>query len=306
MIIIELIIMILILIGIIVTITFSILAYIKRENVTIEGLGNVTKMIDSVKTDLHRTIHMLSLSLEQLDLREQSASQQLSEINEVLKATKGMKSIGEVVLDTLIKDKLPGNVYKKDYQLEDGTVVDGAIVLENEIIPIDTKFPIETYKKLVKATKKDESVLFKKFEKEVKNQIDTIAKYVTLKNIEFALMYVSSENAYYDILTKTELCEYAQTRMVHITSPRTFHYFLSLILFGIKDRKIKRDLRAISKILNMVKNNVVEMGTTISNLDRELNNVVTSSAKLIKNFEDLEKNITQISEKITDGVKDII
>jgi len=296
--------MILILIGVIVAVTFSILAYAKRGNVTIEGLGNVTKTIDAVKTDLHRTIHMLSLSLEQLDLREQVASQQLTEINEVLKATKGMKSVGEIVLDTLISDKLPKDVYKKNYKLEDGTTVDVAIVLENEIIPINAKFPIETYKKLVKASKKDEKVLRKEFEKEVKTQIDIIAKYPTFKNIEFALMYIPSENAYYEILTQTELCEYAQTRMVHLTSPSTFHYFLSLILFGIKDRKIKRDLRAISEILSVLKQNMVEMGTNIGNLDRELNIVVNCGTKLIKNFEEVEKNITQISEKITEEVKE--
>ncbi|MEW6096731.1 MAG: DNA recombination protein RmuC [bacterium] len=302
---IELIMMILILVGVIVAITFSILSYTKRENVTIEGLGNVTKTIDMVKTDLHRTIHMLSLSLEQLDLREQTASQQLSEINEILKATKGMKSVGEIILDTLVSDKLPRDVYKKDYKLEDGTTIDGAIVLENEIIPIDAKFPIETYKKLVKASKKDEKVIRRKFEEEVRNQIDIIAKYVTFKNIEFALMYIPSENAYYEILTQTELCEYAQTRMVHLTSPRTFHYFLGLVLFGIKDRKIKRDLLTMFDILSILKRNVVEMGTNIGNLDRELSIVVNSGAKLLKNFEELERNITQISEKITEGVKEV-
>jgi DNA recombination protein RmuC len=300
----ELIIMILILIGVIVAVTFSILAYTKRENVTIEGLGNVTKTIDSVKTDLHRTIHMLSLSLEQLDLREQTASQQLTEINEVLKATKGMKSVGEIILDTLISDKLPGDVYKKNYELKDGTKVDGAIVLESEIIPIDAKFPLDTYKKLVRATKKDEKVLRRKFEKEVRNQIDAIAKYISFENIEFALMYIPSENAYYEILTQTELCEYAQTRMVHITSPRTFHYFLGLVLFGIKDRKIKRDLRIMYDILNTLKQNVVEMGTNINNLDKELSIVVNSGAKLLRNFEELNKNISQISEKITQGIKE--
>lgn len=302
---IELIIMILILIGVIVAITFSILSYTKRENVTIEGLGNITKTIDTVKSDLHRTIHMLSLSLEQLDLKEQTASQQLTEINEVLKATKGMKSIGEIILDSLVTDKVPSNVYKKDYELEDGTKVNRAIVLESEIIPINTKFPIETYKKLVKATKKDEKVLRKKLENEVRTQIDTIAKYITFKNIEFALLYIPSENAYYEILTQMELCEYAQTHMVHLTSPRTFHYFLGLVLFGIKDRKIKRDLRTMFNILTALKCNVVEMGTTIGNLDRELSSVVNSGAKLLKNYEELNKNITQISEKITEGVKEV-
>jgi len=302
---IELIMMILILLGVIVAITFSILGYSKRENITIEGLGNITKMIDTVKIDLHRTIHMLSLSLEQLDLREQTASQQLTEINEVLKATKGMKSVGEIIMDTLISDKLPGDVYKKDYELEDKTKVDGAIVLENEIIPIDAKFPLEIYKKLVKASKKDEKVIRKKFEEEVKHQIDTVAKYVTLKNIEFALIYIPSENAYYEILTQTELCEYAQTRMVHITSPRTFHYFLSLVLFGIKDRKIKKDLQMMFDILTPLNRSMVEMGTNLSNLDRELSTVVNSGAKLLKNYEELNTHLTQLTEKISQGVKEV-
>ncbi len=302
---IELTIMILILIGVIVAITFSILAYTRRQNVTIEGLGNITKTIDTVKTDLHRTIHMLSLSLEQLDLREQTASQQLTEINDVLKATKGMKNIGEVILDTLVSDKLPGDIYKKDYELEDGTKIERAVVLDNEIIPINAKFPIETYKKLVNATKKDEKILRKKFEKEITSQIDTIAKYITFKNIEFALMYIPSENAYYEILTQTELCEYAQAHMVHLTSPRTFHYFLGLVLFGIKDRKIKRDLHTMFDILTILKRNTVEMGTNIENLDRELSSVVNFGAKLLKNYEELNKNITQISEKITEGVKEV-
>ncbi|MEW6606765.1 MAG: DNA recombination protein RmuC [bacterium] len=302
---IELIMMILTLIGVIIAVSFSILSYRRKENITIEGLGNITKTIDGVKTDLHRTIHMLSLSLEQLELREQTASQQLTEINEVLKATKGMKSVGEIILDTLISDKLPRDVYKKDYELSDGTKVDGAIVLENEIIPIDTKFPIETYRKLVRATQKDEKELRRKLEKEVKSQIDTVAKYVTLENIEFVLLYIPSENAYYEILTQTELCEYAQTRMVHLTSPRTFHYFLGLVLFGIKDRKIKRDLRLMVDILNTLKQNVVEMGTIIGNLDRELSTVVTSGAKLLKNYEEVNRNLAQISEKIMEGIKEV-
>ncbi len=303
--IIELTMMTLTLIGVVVVITFLVLVYRKRQNVTLEGLGNITKTIDSVKTDLHRTIHMLSLSLEQLDLREQTATQQLSEINEVLKATKGMKGVGEIIMDTLISDKLPGDVYKKGYVLEDGTKIDAAIVLESEIIPIDTKFPIETYRRLVKAEKKDEKVLHKKFEKEIKDQIDTVSKYTTLKNIEFAILYIPSENAYYDILTQTELCEYAQTRMVHLASPRTFHYFLGLVLFGIKDRKIKRDLRLMFNILNGLKHNMSEMGTNISSLDQQLSLVITSASKILKNYEELNKNITLIDEKITEGVKEV-
>jgi len=302
---IELIMMILILIGVIVAITFSILGYSKRENVTIEGLGNLTKMIDAIKNNLHRTVHMLSLSLEQLDLREQTASQQLAEINEVLKATKGMKMVGEIILDTLISDKLPRDVYKKNYELENGTTIDGAIVLENEIIPIDTKFPLEIYKKLVKASKKDEKVIRKKFEEEVKSQIDRVAKYVTFKNIEFALMYIPSENAYYDILTQTELCEYAQTRMVHLTSPGTFHYFLSLVLFGIKDRKLKKSLHIMFDTLTPLKHHMVEMGTNLSNLDKELSSVVNSSAKLLKNYEEMNTHFTQLSEKISEEIKEV-
>ncbi|MDI6736701.1 MAG: DNA recombination protein RmuC [bacterium] len=304
--IIELTMMTLTLIGVLVAITFLVLAYRKRQNITLEGLGNITKTIDSVKADLHRTIHMLSLSLEQLDLREQTASQQLSEINEVLKATKGMKNVGEIIMDTLISDKLPGDVYKKGYVLEDGTKIDAAIVLESEIIPIDTKFSIETYRRLVKAEKKDEKVLHKKFEKEIKDQIDTVSKYATtFKNIEFALLYIPSENAYYDILTQTELCEYAQTRMVHLASPRTFHYFLGLVLFGIKDRKIKRDLRLMFNVLNGLKHNMSEMGTNIGNLDQQLSLVITSASKVLKNYEELSKNITIIDEKITEGVKEV-
>lgn len=302
---IELIMMMLILMGVLVVVTFSILGYSKKGDVHLEGLGNVTKTIETVKTDLHRTIHMLSLSLEQLDLREQTAAQQLTEINEVLKATKGMKSVGEIILDTLVSDKLPGDVYKKNYMLENGTEVDGAIVLENEIIPIDAKFPIETYKKLVKATKKDEKVIRKKLEEEVKHQIDTLAQYVTLKNIEFVLMYIPSENAFYEILTQTELCEYAQTRMIHLTSPRTLHYFLSLILFGIKDRKMKKDLRLIFDMLPRLKHNLAEMKTNINNLESESTTIVNSGAKLLKNFEELNTYITQISEKISEGVKEI-
>lgn len=230
--------------------------YLSQKKRTDDELMPTPRLIDGIRADLHRLTHNLSLSLEQLESREKIASQQLSEINDLLKAKGRTGKVTEIVLDALIGDRLPRDIYQRGYYLPDGNKLNMALILKEEIVPIDTDFPLESYKKMLRADEKEKSRLKKGFLQEVKSRIDSLsAKYIEsrIANINLVIMYIPSEEVYYEILTQTELTDYGQKKMIYLTSPQTLSSFVDLIIASLRDRKMRKNLEEMFDILNRVR-----------------------------------------------------
>lgn len=189
-----------------------------------------------------------------------SFADQLQSLQDILKNPKQRGILGEYYLETLLKNVLPTGSYQMQYGFPDGTIVDAVVFVKDKIIPIDSKFSLENYNRLVEEkdpTRREE--LERAFKADLKNRIDETSKYVKPSNgtMDFAFMFIPHEAIYYDLLiaqvggikmNTRDLIEYAfKDRHVIIVSPTSFLAFLQTVLQGLKALQIEETAKDIIK-----------------------------------------------------------
>ena len=166
---------------------------------------------------------------------------------------------GEYYLDTVLGNVLPVGSYDLQYKFKDGEIVDAVVYLDKgKILPIDSKFSLENYNRMVSAKDKTERERYaKKVRDDLKGRIDETSKYIrpSEKTMDFAFMFVPSESLYYDLLinkvgvtgsSERDLIEYAfRDKRVIITSPTSFMAYLQTILQGLRSLEIEKDTKEI-------------------------------------------------------------
>ncbi|MCI0619516.1 DNA recombination protein RmuC [Candidatus Wolfebacteria bacterium] len=231
-------------------------------------LGESTKTLhDSVKTQLSestRIVKEVTEGLTKLDETNRqviSFADQLQHLQDVLQNPKQRGVLGEYYLETVLKNVLPPGRYQMQYAFQNGEVVDAVIFLEaDKILPIDSKFSLENYNRILESREKAErEKLEKAFKIDLKNRIDETAKYIRPEEntMDFAFMFIPSEGIYYDLLinqvgavkTNTrDLIEYAfQQKKVIIVSPTSFLAYLQTVLQGLKSLQIEEQAKEIQK-----------------------------------------------------------
>ncbi|HKW87411.1 MAG TPA: DNA recombination protein RmuC [Candidatus Acidoferrales bacterium] len=167
----------------------------------------------------------------------------------VLSGAKTRGSLGEVALESLLADALPRTAYETQYRFSTGAVVDAVIRTGEKIIPVDSKFPLESYRRLVETgddARKD-------FFQAVRKHAESIAEKYILQDegtLDIALMFVPSEGVFYELLMTSDakqgrLDDYCRTRGVLPVSPNTLHAYLSAILLGLRGMQIEENAKHI-------------------------------------------------------------
>jgi DNA recombination protein RmuC len=170
---------------------------------------------------------------------------ELKRLEQALRPPKARGGFGELLLENLLRDRLPADAYQVQYGFSTGERVDAVIKVER-LVPIDAKFPLDNFERLVEAENEEEQALHDKaFARDLKNHVDAIAeKYIRPDEgtYDFALMYLPSESVYYELVCgKTgALLQYAHTKRVFPVSPTTFTSQLQVIVLGLKGMQIEQ------------------------------------------------------------------
>jgi DNA recombination protein RmuC len=170
---------------------------------------------------------------------------ELQKLEQALRPPKARGGFGELLLGNLLRDRLPPDAYQLQYTFRDGERVD-AVVKVDRLVPIDAKFPLDNFERLVEAGDDAARALHEKaFARDLKGHVDAIAqKYVrpAENTYDFALMYLPSESVYYELVCgKTgELLKYAHSKRVFPVSPTTFTSQLQVIALGLKGLQIEQ------------------------------------------------------------------
>lgn len=277
----------------------------KPDAALLEWLKTMQATIDSSSTHMVKTLQENSRQLNQrLDtaatvIRDvgkevgqmSEIGRSMKELQDFLKSPKLRGNIGEQVLKDLISQMFPKNSFHIQYQFKSGERVDAAIQTDAGILPIDSKFPMENFQKMVKAESKlDKSVFEKEFGKDVKKHIADIAKKYILPEegtMDFALMYVPSESVYYELVNMLDLMDFAKQSRVYVVSPTTLYAHLQTILLAFEGKKIESKSRDLFKMLralqvdyNKVEENMVVLGKHINNASSQFNNVNTGFSQI--------------------------
>ena len=258
----------------------------KNQTAMSEQLGSVTK---DVNTRLTGVTDTLQKSTGQVNERMDKAAQVVSEVSKrlgelskateqvhnvgqdiaslqtILSAPKVRGGLGEFFLVDLLKQMLPSENYSTQYAFRDGKVVDSIIRFNDGIVPVDSKFPLENFKKMVEAEGSDERRTWKKkFIGDVKKRIDEIAdSYIRPDEgtFDFALMYIPAENVFYETIIKDDVLEnsralqdYAYERRVIPVSPNSFYAYLQTILLGLRGMEVSKQAKEIINQLKSLNN----------------------------------------------------
>jgi DNA recombination protein RmuC len=209
---------------------------------------------------------------------------QLANLEKVLKHQKQRGNLGEASLELILSNILPPGTYKMQYEFPGGETVDAVIETKEGVIPIDAKFSLDNYQRLVNAIDDTQRAeLEKQFKNDLKMRIDETAKYVRPKDgtLPFAFMYIPAEAIYYDLLVNEvgsvkvntrNLIDYAYNeKKVIIVSPTTFAAYLQSVLYGFKAFKIEetakdiaKNVEALGRHLNAYQDYYKKLGNSLS------------------------------------------
>lgn len=276
------------------------------------GLKNSSQTLQqqfSQSAKLIREVTSELTTLKETNKQVLGFSEQLQSLENILKNPKQRGILGEYFLESLLGQVLSPNQYKMQYKFTDGEIVDAVIFVNEQVIPIDAKFSLEKYNRMMEEKNRERrEEIERDFKNDVKKRIDETAKYIRPQEgtADFALMFIPAEGIFYNLLIyKTgtanvntqNLVEYAFSKRVMITSPTSFFAYLQTILQGLKALKIEQSVKVIKKnIVNLSKH----LNTYKENMDKlgnHLGTTVNSYNHASREFTKIDKDIY----KITDG-----
>src|SRR3989344_384705 len=188
-------------------------------------------------------------SVKEIGRQTQGFAQQLQNLQDILKNPKQRGILGEYYLETVLKNVLPPGMYQMQYAFKNGEIVDAAVFVSDKIVPVDSKFSLDNYNRLVHANEAEKPAFEKAFVNDLKLRITETAKYIRPEEntMDFAFMFIPSEGIYYDLLTNQvgggedeNLIQRAAGKYkVIIVSPTSFLAYLQTVMQGLKALKIE-------------------------------------------------------------------
>lgn len=282
-----------------------------------EQFGRTTQIVQNITTQSARLIADVTEKLTKLDETNKQVvnfSAQLQNLQDILKNPKQRGVLGEYFLEETLKNVLPPNSYQFQYNLgkSDKTgkdlIVDAVVFVKDKIIPIDAKFSLENYERILNATDNEtREKLEQQFKQDLKNRIDETAKYVLpeKKTMEFAFMFIPSEAIYYDLLINKvgavkvntrDLIEYAfRDKKVIIVSPTSFLAYLQTVLQGLKAMQIEEKAKEIKLNIEKLGKHILSYDEFMKKLGSSMSTAVNHYNNAYVEFKKIDKDITKIT-----------
>lgn len=231
----------------------------------------------------------------------------MKDLQEFLRSPKLRGNVGEQVLKELLSQYLPKQSFHLQYTFKSGEKVDAAIKTTAGIIPVDSKFPMENFRRMSAAKNESEKKVHEhEFEKDVKKHLDDISrKYIMTEEgtIDYALMYIPSEAVYYEIANNPELFDYAGDRRVLPVSPTTFYAYMRAILMSFEGQKIEAKAREILSSIRAVQRDYGKVEDNLGVLQKHLTNAFNMMGNVFSSFTQLGQRITS-TQGLGEGVKE--
>jgi DNA recombination protein RmuC len=282
-----------------------------------EQFGQTTKIVQNITAQSAKLIAEVTEKLTKLDETNKQVvnfSAQLQNLQDILKNPKQRGILGEYYLEETLKNVLPPGAYELQYKLgkDEKTgkdlIVDAVVFVKDKIIPIDAKFSLETYEKILDADNAPQrDKLEQQFKQDLKNRIDETAKYVkpAENTLEFAFMFIPSEAIYYDLLVNKvgavkvntrDLIEYAfRDKKVIIVSPTSFLAYLQTVLQGLKAMQIEEKAKEIRANIEKLQRHMGGYDEFMKKLGLSMSTTVNHYNNAYAEFKKIDKDVTKIT-----------
>ncbi len=265
-----------------------------------EQMGNYSKSIKDITSEI--------TSVKETNKQVLGITKQIDNLDKVLKSSQKRGVFGEKILEQILGNILPVTSYKMQYQFKNGGRADAVIFLEDDkIVAIDSKFPLETYKRYIEMEDEDKNIITD-LKNTIKKQINETSKYISPEEgtLNFAFMFLPSESLYYELLTEKigsggveeNLIEYAFNKFrVIIVSPNTIFAYLITVQLGLRSLEIEKNTKEILKNFHSLHKHFARCKESLQKIGLHLRNTDLSYNDVLKQYEFIDKDLSKI-EKI--------
>jgi len=301
------------------------------------GLSQTTQQMDALRNGLNESIRELTRQVsdtmattnksvgsrldstnkvvgdirQQLGILKESSRQVLelgkdiAKLENILKPPKLRGGLGELFLGDLLAQILPKDHYRLQHHFKGGETVDAVIILRMGMVPIDAKFPLDNFRRLIDVGDKEAGKVARKaFVKDVKIHIDAISsKYIRMdeNTFDFALMYIPAENVYYETIIKDDefggdmtLFSYALDKRVIPVSPNSFYAYLQTIILGLQGMRVEEKSREVLENLSRLQKEFDKFAEAFRLVGQHMDNSVKKYSEAERRFGLVETKISQI------------
>ena len=241
--------------------------------------------------------------LDETNRRVVDVADELKTLQNVLSNPKQRGVFGEYYLQSVLENVLPVGQYQMQYKFNDGEIVDAVIYLEKgRMLPIDSKFSLENYNRMIEASGKEREQFLQKVKVDLKLRIDETSKYIrpSEKTMDFAFMFIPSESLYYDLLinnvgtggSSRDLIEYAfRDKRVIIVSPTSFMAYLQTVLQGLRSLQIEEQAKDIQV-------RVGKLGTHIAKFEQYMQKLGASLGTTVNHYNTAHKELSKVDKDV--------
>ncbi len=243
---------------------------------------------------------------------------QLQKLQDMLKNPKQRGILGEYYLETLLKNILPPDGFQMQYKFTDGEIVDAVVFVKDKIVPIDSKFSLENYNRIIEETNPVErEKLEKMFVNDLKLRIQETAKYIRPQEgtMEFAFMFIPHEAIYYDLLinkigavaedTESLIQRAAGKYHVIIVSPTSFLAYLQTVLQGLRALKIEEQAKEIRTRVTDLGRHLSAYDQYFKSVGKNLGTTVNQYNLASKEFNKIDKDVLRVTG-VGNGIESIL
>ena len=248
--------------------------------------------------------------LDETNKRVVDVADELKTLQNVLQNPKQRGVVGEYYLQSVLENVMAPGRFQMQYRFEDGEIVDAVLFLQDgKILPVDSKFSLENYNRLIEeADKTTKESIVKKFKIDLKNRIDETSKYIrpAENTMDFAFMFIPSESLYYDLLVNKvgttatnsrDLIEYAfQEKKVIIVSPTSFMAYLQTVMQGLRSLQIEEQAKDIQKRVGELGRHIGAYESFMQKLGGSLGTTVGHYNNAHKELKKIDKDVVKIAD----------
>ena len=236
-----------------------------------------------------------------------SFANQMKSLEKILGNQKQRGIFGEIQLENLLSNVLPPEIFQMQYSFNNGDMVDAIIKVNDNIIPIDAKFSLDNYNRMIESNDENEiKLLEKKFKEDIKSRIDETAKYIKPqeKTLDYAFMFIPADGLYQDLLNSrvgslkinsNELVSYAYLKKVMIVSPMSLFPMLQITMKALNNLKFEKEIDTVIKNVRNLSNHLASYQLYHDKLGNTLKTVVNHYNKSSDEFGKIDKDISRIS-----------
>ena len=275
-----------------------------------EQAGLTNKQIQAQHSQNMKIVQEVTRQLTGIERTNKSVgdvANELKTLQNVLQNPKQRGVLGEYYLDQILKNLLPPGAYELQYKIGTGMTVDAVIKLDDKLLPIDSKFSLENYNRLLEAKPEERTALERAFKEDLKRRIDETAKYIqpARGTLDQALMFIPSEAIYYDLLANKvgaggvsgrNLIQYAIEKKVTIVGPSTLASHLQIIVQALRSMEIHKDTEKIRKNIEQLGKHLIAHNGYMQKLGSSLGTTVGHFNMTYKELGKIDKDVVKIAE----------